>query len=376
MGCSTGALGLAAADRALTGGELTDRDLAMAWVDPANQSSGSFSEQLRIVGVLPDGSTVYVRAAVTNVATRNGRLDVLTKIELADGREIRVRPRADRGDWDYGEDRFDLTIAETRIQVGIGEARVTSAGPGFTVELEVKGAARSVRPAGGRFERGGAYYLTTLPIPYGTLTGTLTLFPEAPEGPEAAEGEDPETPASPVAAAPEVIELTGVAFVEHRATNLAPHRMARRWFKVTHVTPEETIVLSAFERTAELGGGIQGWLLVAGPDGIAAWEPDLTFRPRGARRDEESGYQVPQVLLMSRDEGRAFRGVIRLRELTERKDDLGGLSRVERAVVRRLMKPYTFRYDDADYLFRQGAAGGPHHELRGKLPYEYQQLNE
>ncbi|PKN55980.1 MAG: hypothetical protein CVU56_18565 [Deltaproteobacteria bacterium HGW-Deltaproteobacteria-14] len=364
-------------------GPLADRDLAMAWVKAANRDAGNFSEQLRVEAVLDDGGELSTKLTVTNIAKFDGRAEILVKVQLPGGEATpededgeaededagaasavyRVKVKKDRGDWIAGEDRFDATIGDCTVVVGVGYAQVHAVGKDFVLDYRVESDLPALRPAGGRVNFGGAFYTTTLPVPRGRLTGTLVT-----RGPPEEEGGEPvET----------TIDLEGSAYVEHRASDLAPYRMATKWFKMRELTSERTVVLSAFQRTAELGGGIQGWVLVASDDGLEAYEGEIELRPREETLDADTTYGVPALVFLEGKDGPGFRGVVRLNTLTRRRDDIANLSTLERIVVKRLMKPFTYIFDDAEFLFKVRESDATEDEIpwRGQTTFEFQQLN-
>jgi|GEM_PF-1840346 len=375
-------------------GPLVDDDMKMAWTRAANRDNGNFSEQLRIEAVLDDGGELSTKLTVTNIAKYDGRAEVFAKLQLtapdsededeaADGEAesvdapdedaeaedtpgaatYRVKVKKNRGEWRYGDTRFDVTVGDCTIVAGVGYAEVHVVGDGFVLDYTIESDLPALRPAGGVINFGGAFYATTLPIPRGRLSGTLVT-----RGPPEEEGGEP---------VEESVDIEGWAYVEQRATDLAPYRMAKKWFKMREQTLERTVVLSAFERTDELGGGIQGWALVVDDDGLQAYESELKITPRELTRDDKTDYGVPGLIFLEGKDGPGFRGVIKTNALTERRDDLRRLSALERVVVRRLMKPFTFIFDDAQYLYKVRASPETEEEIpwRGQTTFEYQQLN-
>ncbi|TNF30637.1 MAG: hypothetical protein EP329_13540 [Deltaproteobacteria bacterium] len=370
-------------------GPLTDGDLKMAWTRAANRSGDNFSEQFRIEAVLDDGGELFTKLTVTNIAKYDGRAELSAKIQLPaeedangaaheeeeddeaarrkaaapTGPVFRTKVKKDRGDWTAGNERFEATVGDCTVVAGVGFAQVHAVGENFVLDYTVETDLPALRPPGGVVNFGGAFYATTIPIPRGRLVGTLVT-----RGPPEEEGGEP---------VEETIDLEGWAYIEHRATDLAPYRMAKRWFKMREHTLERTVVLSAFERTEELGGQLQGWVLVADEDGLQVYEGDVALTPRDLTLDGETGYGVPGLVFLESKDGPGFRGVVRSNALTERRDDLRRLSAIERVVVRRLMKPFTFIFDDAEFLFRARVSPESAEDLswRGETTFEYQQLN-
>ncbi len=341
---------------------LTDSDLVAAYASQDNQDSPDFSEQLVLRAVLKGGGKVYVRLLITNLAGAEGRVDGKVRVHLPDGRKFNGRVKKKRDGWTYGDGRFDVTVGETlRLIASVGSATLSFRDDAFSVDLKVASTLPALRPAGGIVDQGGAFYVTTIPIPRGQLTGSLTPLAGVAEG----------APAAPVA-------LEGVANTDHRAGNIAPYAMALRTFSFREETAERTTVVGGFKRGKALGSRRQGWLYVADDKGLVAYQPALDVRPQAWDVDTETGYRVPGVFYVEDARKaaapRRFRGVIRANALTEKKDDLKNLKRLERFVVRRLMKPWTFRYNDAQFVFKQ-RRGAKEKAIRGLGTYQVQQLN-
>lgn len=400
-----------------TGVPLTDADLAMAWAKPENRKADDFAEQIVVRGNLDGGATFYARLTVTNLASMDGRADLTVTVTLADGRKLRFREKRDRDEWRYEKDRFLAEVGDGVIELGVGRASIVATTEEFELEATVSSTLAPLRPAGGVVRRAAGYYVTTIPIARGAIHVKLKVL-SAPEEPEP---EEPETPAEttdapptqtpegtpevaaevappseaePAAAPTESVpddeeyplelELDGVAYVEHRAGTIPPYALAHRWHNMIDIGEERTVVISAFEHAKAKGQNgvakkdpvLQGWVFAAEDDGYAVYEPELDVRVRDWSTDEKTQYPTPGLVFVSDPERRSFEGVIQMNALSERKDDLGSLKKLERLVVRRYMKPWSFRYDRAKYLFRKQNLEQPMIEVRGAARFQYQQLNE
>lgn len=385
---------------------LEDRDIRLGYADPKNQASGDFAEQIVVRGRLSDGGSVYSKLTVSNIANTDGRADFNVDIKLADGRRAQYRARKDRGDWSFDKDRFAAEIGKATIEVGVGRSRIVVDDDAFKLEFSVESDLPALRPSGGLFDLGGAFYVTTLPIPRGRMTIALEVrepLPLVDEGERAGPpgGTEPDAPSADGDGAddadgdgqdgagpgegpelPETIEAEGVGFAEHRAGNLPPYRLAHAWYNILHITDELTLVMSAFERKRlsetppSEQGRARGWLIVVNDEGLVLYEPELDVWAREVTADEVTGYSLPGLVYLADPERRTFKGVIKTGSLSERKDDLSNLKRLERVVVRRLMKPWTFFYNQAQYLFRRQPPGEPMVEQRGAARFLYQQIDE
>lgn len=422
-----------------TGKPLTDRDLALSFSKNGNAEADEFSEQLVIRAQLEDEGSVYVKLTVTNLASADGRADLTVSVTTPDGRKLRFKERRDRGEWTFARDRFEAEVGDGRVELGVGRAHVVAKSEDFELDLELTTALPPLRPRGGIYDKGGRFYMTTVPIPRGAAKAHLTIFTEAepeepeetpeslgPDGPEP-DGPAPVEPESPAPVEPEgpapqslqslpieravlarqgpsmsyaepvmelevgeapaeglVLDLEGVGYAEHRAGNVAPYLLARRWYSVLDIGEERTVMLSVFEHAQPEGVArdphappqpAQGFFFATGDEQMELFEPEIELKVKGWHNDAETTYPLPETIFFVDKARSAFEGVIVAGALSERKNDLEGLSKLERIVVKRFMKPWTFRFDRARFLFRKQNPGEPMREIRGQERLQVQQLN-
>jgi hypothetical protein len=382
--------GLASID---TGPPLSDADLAMGWARGANRDSADFSEQLVLRGPLDDGGEFYVKLVVSNLANADGRAQLTFQVRTGDGLKLRLPLRADRGDWRFAADRFEAEVDGVEVRITLGRAEVRLAREDVRGSLVLTSPLMPLRPDGGRYDKGGLFYVTTIPMPRADAELTLevldpdlwTAVDDAEEG-EAGPAEAVEAPAEQ----PTELALEGVGFVEHRWGNVPPHDLAHRWHTLLVIGDDETVVLSAFERPradgapsdpATPGGGPPlgdtfGWLFAARDDALVMYAPRLDVRPYRWAADAVTSYPVPGLVYVSDPGGRRLRGVIDLGSLSKRKDDLSGLKKLERIVVRRFMQPWTFTFSRARFLFRAQEPGTQAVDVRGRGMYRVQQIRQ
>lgn len=393
-----------------TGAAMTDKDLAMGWVLGANADTDGFAEQFVVRTELPDGAGFSARLQISNLANQDGRAQLSVRVTFKDGSALAYTAKADRGEWEADKERFAVKVGSARIEVTVGKVTVQVDEEDYQIGFTLTSSLAPLRPPGGRFSRGGAAYVTTISIPRGAAhlvvdaksRDVLTPPPEgaapveatpAPgeptsaevpaepvsEGPGGPDGDD--TPPPPPEDGPLHVELDGIGYAEDRWGNVPPYDLAKRWEQVLVIGPDETLVLSVFERpsnaplVAGKSGDVHGWFLVATDDALRVYEPELEVRLRGLVTDPDTGYPLPQLVFVSDPGQRTFRGVVKLGPLSERKDDLGRLSKLERLIARKFTKPWTFRYDRARWLFRKQAPGTEALDVRGAGRFQHQQLN-
>lgn len=374
---------------------LSDADLALGFAQGKNRDSGDFAEQVVIRGKLSDGGLFYAKLQVSNLANTDGRASVNVDVKLGDGRKATYSEKKEKGDWRWDSGRLYAQVGDATFEVKVGEAHVVVDGPDFAVDVRVTSKMPAIRPAGGLFDSGGAFYVTTIPIPRGKLEGTLEVRtplkrPEPEPKPEAStdvtvEAETPEEgePDESVPDDEKLIELEGTGFADHRAGNLPPYLLAHAWYNILNIDEDRTVVMSAFEpvrKTAENGTvtkkPVRGWIFAANDDELVLYEPVIDVWAQGIARDQPTGYELPQIVRVADPGHASFKGVIVTGPLSERKDDLANLKKLERIVVKQFMKPWTFRFDQARFLFRKQPVGEPSFEVRGAERFQYQQLKE
>lgn len=380
------------------GKPLTDKDLALAFTRGGNSDADEFAEQLVIRSNMDDDVSVYAKLTVTNLASADGRADLTVNVTLADGRKLVFKARRDRDEWTYGRDRFFAEVGDGSVEVSVGRVRVIVKNDEFELDFEVTSALPPLRPKGLLFDRGGRFYMATIPIPRGAARAHIKVLTPPPEDEddeeEEAESEDPGEPAEIVApleiveeegpTLPAEIEVEGIGYAEHRAGNVAPYVLARRWYSVLDIGEDATVMLSVFEHAQPEGEkrdpqakpqAVQGFFYACSDDALILYEPEVTLRVRGWYLDDKTSYPIPKIVFVNGMNGSTFEGVIVANTLSNRKDDLQSLSKLERIVVRKFMKPWTFRFDRAQYLFRKQDPGESMRDVRGEERLQVQQLN-
>lgn len=345
--------------------QLQESDLALGYSKGRNRDDGSFTEQLIVRGVLQGGGSFYSKLTISNLANTDGRASAMVEVTLPDGRKALHRERKDRGEWQTSSERLEAQVGDIHFHVSLDGARIEVENEAFKATVTVQSSLPALRPEGGILDAGGQWYVTTIPVPRGNATVTI----EAPF--KQALGEDGED------ALAERVQALGIGYAEHRAGNVPPYELARAWFNILHISEDETLVMSAFEK---VGGEVttgkgSGWVFAANGQGLHLYEPLIDVWTRNPGLDEATGYLVPSVVFVADRARESFRGVIKANALTERKDDLDGLKKLERAVVRRFMQPWTFSFTGAEYLLRKQNEGQSSHEITGQSRFLYQQLS-
>ncbi len=378
------------------GKPLTDKDLALAFTRDGNSDADEFAEQLVIRSVMDDDVSVYAKLTVTNLASADGRADLTVNVKLADGRKLAFKARRDRDEWTFGRDRFFAEVGDGSIELSVGRVRVIAKNDEFELDFEVTTTLPPLRPKGLLFDRGGRFYMATIPIPRGAARASIKVLtaPADDEGDDEEDGETdapdgPEVIVAPTEIAdgptlPAEFEVEGIGYAEHRAGNVAPYVLARRWYSLLDIGEDATVMLSVFEHAQPetekrdpqaKPQAMQGFFYACSDDALILYEPEVALRVRGWYLDDKTSYPIPKIVFVHGINGSTFEGVVVANALSTRKDDLESLSKLERIVVRKYMKPWTFRFDRAQYLFRKQDLGEAMRDVRGEERLQVQQLN-
>ncbi len=340
--------------------------------DPRSASS-SFSEQFDFNARLRGGGSAYVRLLITNIAGADGRAELRASVILPDKRHVASYVRMKGGRWHHARRGVDIHLGTSEFtfrQTPRGSiAHVLVQDAHATMDFRLTSALPVLRPAGGAVvEPGGRYYATESLMPRAHLTGTIRIPADhSPTG----HRHDIDPPGHD-----KIIALRGTASLEHRVGNIAPYDLAARWYSLHDLGGRRTVLLSSFERPGHPGRA-HGWLVVANDHQVLAYAPRIRLHARARRRDPKTGYEVPHTLVIQGEGGLV--AAVKATKATGRVDDLGGLNAVERFIVQRLMRPWTFSFN-AQYLIKAPAraAGGralPGGSFRGEAGYQYQQIH-
>lgn len=342
--------------------ELTREDLALAYSHKANREAGDFMEQVLVRGTLEGGGTLYGRLRISNVGPGvDGDADLRVRLTTPAGDKFAVTVKRKRGRWSWEQDRLGATLGDSMIEATPRRLALHVTDGTTTIDVDIDNDVQPLRPEGGTARFGGAgYYQTTVLVPRGSLKVTV----ERPAPTEAASPGAPPADAAPAAGGSEAVaedeedgedeepELestswSGFAYAEHRVSSVLPHEAARTWINAYRVDDQRTFVLSVFQAPPARGGEVHGWLFYSDEEGTLVYRPALTVETAEATVHRRSGYAVPAVVKFHGAGGLV--GAIQATRSLGAKDELAGMSAMERFIVSKLTKPWSFTHD-ARYL--------------------------
>jgi len=311
--------------------ELTRDDLVLAYSHKANRQAGDFMEQVLVRGTLGGGGGA------------EGDADLRVRVTTPGGDKYAVTVKRKRGRWTWAPDRLGATLGESTIEASPRGLMLHLTDGVTTIDVDIANEVQPLRPAGGTARFGGAgYYQTTVLAPRGELKVTV----ERPAPVEASATPEAE-PTEPVAPERESTSWSGFAYAEHRVSTVLPHEAAQTWVNAYRVDEERTFILSVFQTPPARGGEVHGWLFYADEDGALVYRPTLTVETAEATVHRRSGYAVPAVVKFHGAGGLV--GALQATRSLGAKDELAGMSAMERFIVSKMTKPWSFPHE-ARYL--------------------------
>jgi hypothetical protein len=326
------------------------------WSDRSENASNKFYSEQYSFNVDPAGrADFWIQLVITNMGVANGRAALQVHLQPQGQKKIKTTQLFDKGAWSHrsegGKVHFDL--GKSRFSGGEEGWEGHFETDEFDVDWKVTNLAPPWRPGGGAVTYGGnakAYYDVTVLVPRGTLELTATLKKTGEE-----------------------VKIEGPAYADRSVSNVSPNLMAKKWVKIRRIGSHETVVLSCLQTPEQYESKWVGWFLVADKRGVQATgsNPKLTFAD--VTKDSKSGYDVPASVLLTEASGlENFQGAIKGLKLRKVTDSLAKLSALEKAVVSKLVKPFTFTYKAA-FEFRYDR-GGKTRTHKGKAAYHFEQI--
>lgn len=169
--------------------------------------------------------------------------------------------------------------------------------------------------------------------------------------------------------------INGLGMVDHSWTTLAPHKLAKRWFRVKTVSASLTCLLTGFARPGSKRDVDVAWLWLS--DGISPpfQTRDVTVRFLKTEEDTESKarYLLPnEVLIEAKTPGKHLALHIDNGVRHSRKSILKGLGFFERLVVSSVSEPIDYTYGgEFEFVLHEETPGGPPKERRVSESRDY-----
>ncbi len=293
-------------------------DLGVHLMDPE-----MYSEQWGITIIPEGGGRAGADFIISNIGLGDHKAAVRGEYTDPAGKKYKCLAEYSSDDWKNKSGGFSLTLGENRLSGDLEGVRFKITCPELTLDLVMKNVAPPWQPGAGKLtlEKDGkeeGFYRMVYPSPRSLVTGTIS-------------------------AGGKTVELKqGVGLCDHSFTNIGPHKLARRWFRFKHLSPEVSVLLVEVETPSSAGGTTRGYVLVYDDSGRVIASARARFEYDGWIQDtnSEEGYRIPrQVRVVAVDGAATLSGTLTMTKLEKVSDPLADLDAIRRAVARRFSKP-------------------------------------
>ncbi len=330
-------------------------ELPLEAYNPHLMKDEFYSEQWSASIWAENGYYVHVQFAISNIGMGDHKgvvkVEVTHPDEKREGAYLRVN-----GDWNYEKEVFKLNFNGNVWEKQGEKFHVKAGDDDINTELTLTVESDPWRPGGKRgfYRRGKNIYDSVLLAPRMKAEGVLNLKGKK-------------------------LAIKGQGLWDHSFSNIAPHKLAKRWLKFKYYDGDFTMLFTGLAEPSSGKDINRSWIWMGKGDKTLfhAMNPKVKY----ADEKEEGKYKVPQKILIRTKSGKRSLGVdIRQKKLLRRKDALMNLSKVERFVVERFAAPidYTFNGDFLIQLSVPGKDGGEPKviKIKGNSDYVMQYLNK
>jgi hypothetical protein len=333
-------------------------DLLPKYDEAENEKNKFYAEQYSFAFSADGDEEFWFQFLIANMGVANGKGAVRVHFAPPGGKKIKAENAFKREDWSASREKGAMTIS-------MGENRLTGDGSQwqahfendhFVADCKITNTAPAWRPGGGALYYGGgksSYYDVTLLTPRGKFEADVVM-----------------------AETGKKYHLTGTVYGDNSIINVSPNLQARRWVKTRKIGSKYTIVLTMLETSEQYGGQWVGFFFVASDRGMVATGLNPKVELVGVEKDPKNGYEVPTMVLLSDARGiEGFAGALKAGKRLYRKDLLASLGTIEKALVRKLIQPFGYKYR-AEYEFEFLSRKGKRKKLKGKSYYTFEQFTK
>lgn len=293
-------------------------DLGVHLMDPE-----MYSEQWGITIIPEGGGRAGADFIISNIGLGDHKAAVRGEYTDPAGKKYKCLAEYSSDEWKHTAGAFSLTLGENRLSGDLDSVRFKITCQQLTLDLVMKNVSPPWQPGAGKLalEKDGkedGFYRMVYPSPRSVVSGTIS-------------------------AGGQTVEVQkGVGLCDHSFSNIGPHKLARRWFRFKHLSPEVSILLVEVENPSSAGGTTRGYVLVYDESGRVVASARARFEYDGWIQDTQSdeGYRIPrQVRVVAVDGAATLRGTLTMTKIEKVTDPLGDLDAIRRAVARRFSKP-------------------------------------
>lgn len=326
-------------------------------LDAAENKGNKFYSEQYSFDANPAGNTdFWFQLVISNMGLQNGRAGLQVHLKPQGQKKIKTRQFYSRDKWSHSVDggKLKFTLGDNWIEGDLTGWKGHFINDQFEADFTITNGPPAWRPGGGAVYYGKgkkSYYDVTLLTPRGTVEVTATLK-----------------------ATGEKVSISGPIYGDRSVSNISPALQSKKWIRMRRIGRRRTVMLTTFQSHEQYEGKWVGWFVSSSKKRVEAVGVNPKVELGELEKDAKSGYQVPKSILFSDAKGlEGFVGAIKALKLRRSENKLSSLSKLERAIVSKLVKPFSFTYKAA-YEF-QYEKGGKTRTRKGKVSYHYEQMN-
>jgi hypothetical protein len=284
---------------------------------PDPRGTEAYSERYTFFARLEGGGEAYVDVTISNLGWGDRHGATTGRIRLPGEKTYRFKKTLDDGDWSYRRDRFEITVGPTTVSGDPKNGFVVKHRGKKSFELSFTSKTSMWRPGSGRIFHDGKIYGTTLAVPWGDVSGTVSTGSGA-------------------------REVSGVGMFDHGRSTIAPFDLAEKFTRMRHYENGLFIAWREVELTDDVGDGSVTWVIVGMNDRIVFHDSNARIEWSGHAEHGESGHRVPtRVRITGKQGGTSLELEISGRR-TRSTDLLAEYGTAARAVAGAVSNPWQF----------------------------------
>ncbi len=330
--------------------------LPLSDYQPHLRSGEFYSEQWSASVWSNNSYYVHVQFLISNIGLGDHKGAVKIETTLPDQSRDSRKYRADKN-WKSADDIFRLQFAEHTIEQSAGVIKIKAGDAEFGTELTIKPLVSGWKPGiGTQFVKTAeGDYDYFLLVPRAEISGVLRRNGES-------------------------IAIKGFGFMDHSYSDVAPHKLAKRWLKMKFFTEDGyTLLFVGLASPSSKDDLTNCWLWFGKNEQTLFRSSSVAVKFAAMENDAASNgrYRIPaKIHLRATADGRTFGLDLSKQSLRRHKDMLEGLSSAERFVVERFSKPIDYTFSGSYFIQLDDPASSKSVKVKGRSDYIMQYLNQ
>jgi len=292
----------------------------------ASRNRGEFyNEQYSISTKMKGGASSYLQLVISNLGPGDGKLGIVWEMGLKDGTKINTKIKGDRGDWTTSKSKFDIQMGENRWHGKPGRIKIEIRHEGYEVNYEIRNLVSPWKPGSGKLKVGSdGYYEFQLLAPM----AVISMTGKKPDGTE--------------------FSAKGRAYMDHSRTNVASHKLAKRWTRYRSFTGKQALHFVEFTPPAHVGSQPIGFAYIVSKKGVLF----ESLSARGSYSDywtdkaHKNRYRVPKKLKIEAQDGeKLLLLIVDSKRMAWRSDYLDSIGKMARMLVEKFAQPAGYGFD-------------------------------